>query len=286
MQDRLASPGGEKRARGSRGSGALAAPVRLTRGRRPSRAQQAFQNKTLRPATVQQLMMAAAELEDNFQLDGKDVSQVAIVGVVRSVQTSTTNMVYHIEDGTGAVNVRMWVDADESESSKLRHAECRCAVHVVRLPLAYGAPLMRRVRSENRYVRVTGSLRMFNQQRQIVAYHIRPIEDMNEITMHFLECIAAHLMSTCAPAVHREASAAGAAYRPAGPQTGGGQSLFNRDQTLVHEAFQRLDTQQGCFIDDIINELRGQVDEAAVRCAAAGGRAGVRSGLLTGAVVG
>lgn len=46
------------------------------------------------------------------------------------------------------------------------------------------------------YVRVIGSLRAFMGRRHILVFRIMKIEDFNEITFHFLECIYVHLFNT------------------------------------------------------------------------------------------
>lgn len=46
------------------------------------------------------------------------------------------------------------------------------------------------------YVRIIGGLRAFFNKRNILAFKIVRIEDFNEITFHFLECIYVHLFYT------------------------------------------------------------------------------------------
>uniref|UniRef100_A0A3P9LE02 Replication protein A C-terminal domain-containing protein n=1 Tax=Oryzias latipes TaxID=8090 RepID=A0A3P9LE02_ORYLA len=43
------------------------------------------------------------------------------------------------------------------------------------------------------YVKVSGNLRSFQNHRSMVAFCIRPLEDMNEITSHMLEVVQAHM---------------------------------------------------------------------------------------------
>jgi hypothetical protein len=50
-------------------------------------------------------------------------------------------------------------------------------------------------------VRVIGHLRSFMSKRNVMAFRIIPITDFNELTMHFLEVIHAHLYNTRGPAV-------------------------------------------------------------------------------------
>jgi len=50
--------------------------------------------------------------------------------------------------------------------------------------------------SDGVYVRIVGSLRSFNNKRNIVAFRIQPLTDFNELTYHFLEVIYVHLFNT------------------------------------------------------------------------------------------
>uniref|UniRef100_A0A3Q3W8A9 Replication protein A C-terminal domain-containing protein n=1 Tax=Mola mola TaxID=94237 RepID=A0A3Q3W8A9_MOLML len=44
------------------------------------------------------------------------------------------------------------------------------------------------------YVKVSGNLRSFQNHRSVVAFRVRPLEDMNEITSHMLEVVQAHMV--------------------------------------------------------------------------------------------
>uniref|UniRef100_A0AAR2IPT0 Replication protein A C-terminal domain-containing protein n=1 Tax=Pygocentrus nattereri TaxID=42514 RepID=A0AAR2IPT0_PYGNA len=46
----------------------------------------------------------------------------------------------------------------------------------------------------NTYVKVSGNLRSFQNNRSLVAFSVRPLEDMNEITSHMLEVVQAHML--------------------------------------------------------------------------------------------
>lgn len=40
--------------------------------------------------------------------------QMTFVGIIRGIQELATNLVYTIEDGTGAIEVRKWVEQNET----------------------------------------------------------------------------------------------------------------------------------------------------------------------------
>jgi hypothetical protein len=67
------------------------------------------------------------------------------------------------------------------------------------------------------YVRVFGTIRMFQGAKSVVAYSIRPVVDFNEVTFHFLEVISVQKQLA---AKHGGVAMAGGAGRPA-PGGGG-----------------------------------------------------------------
>jgi replication factor A2 len=105
----------------------------------------------------------------------------------------TTNITFKLDDGTGLIEVKQWLDTDapaETHSKQGLH--------------------------ENAYVRVWGRLKAFNNKRHVAAHVIRPITDFNEINMHLLEATYVHLYFTRGPPESLQQGGAG----------GGGNSMF------------------------------------------------------------
>ncbi|XP_077577107.1 replication protein A 32 kDa subunit isoform X1 [Stigmatopora nigra] len=120
------------------------------------------------PCTVSQLI-SANHTDEVFKVGDVEVSQVTIVGVIRSTDKSMTNIQYKVDDMTSApLDVKQWVDTED--------------------PNMDGTVL-----PPNTYVKISGSLRSFQNRRSVVAFSIRPLEDMNEITSHMLEVVNAHM---------------------------------------------------------------------------------------------
>lgn len=132
-------------------------------------------NQSLIPVTVKQLQLAAQALDDTFKLDGRELNQVTIVGSIVSIAEASTNLNFTVEDGTGKMEVKMWVDADEQQDYQAQK---------------------RAQWSEGSYVRVVGHLRSFNNKRNIVAFRINPLRDFNEMTFHLLEALHVHLLAS------------------------------------------------------------------------------------------
>ena len=110
------------------------------------------------------------------------VMQITFVGQIRNVSTQTTNITYKIDDGTGTVEVKQWIDSDTSTSQQGDVEDISKSKLV-----------------ENAYCRVWGKLKEFNNKRHVGAHVIRPITDYNEINYHLLEATAVHLFFTRGP---------------------------------------------------------------------------------------
>lgn len=120
------------------------------------------------PCTVSQLM-SASQADEAFKVGDVEVAQVTIVGIIRSTDKSMTNIQYKVDDMTGApMDVKQWVDTEDPgvDSSVL---------------------------PPGTYVKVSGNIRSFQNHRSVVAFSVRPLEDMNEITSHMLEVVQAHM---------------------------------------------------------------------------------------------
>ncbi|KAF5330919.1 hypothetical protein D9619_005432 [Psilocybe cf. subviscida] len=128
-------------------------------------------SNSLRPFTIAQINHATqAHTDAEWRVDDVEIGQVSIVAQVVSIQKQTTNCVYILDDGSGQVEARHWVDSSSDEDgSKWSDIE------------------------ENRYVRVTGGLKSFGKKRYINASHIRNVTDPHEIYFHVLEAIAVTL---------------------------------------------------------------------------------------------
>lgn len=120
------------------------------------------------PCTVSQ-MMSASQADEAFRVGDVEVSQVTIVGIIRSTDKSMTNIQYKVDDMTTApMDVKQWVDTEDP------------GVDSTVLP-------------PGTYVKVSGNLRSFQNHRSVVAFSVKPLENMNEITSHMMEVVQAHM---------------------------------------------------------------------------------------------
>ncbi|KAJ5128013.1 hypothetical protein N7448_008792 [Penicillium atrosanguineum] len=155
-------------------------------------------NKTLRPVTIKQVNDASQPYpEANYQIDNADVANVLIIGQVRNISSQSTNITYKIDDGTGEVEVKKWVDSATADNMDMDGGK----------PPGDGKS---EVKTDG-YARVFGAIKSFGHKRYIGAHSVRPVTDINELHCHVLEATAVHLFFTRGPPGGAGAGANGAA---------------------------------------------------------------------------
>jgi replication factor A2 len=137
--------------------------------------QQSYQDESLRPVTIKQLLDAEeAYAGADFKVDNATITQVTFVGQVRNINVQPTNVTFKLDDGTGQIDVKKWNDADKQEDADP------------------GFEL-------DSYIRIWGRLRSFSNKRHLHAHVIRPVADFNEVNYHLLEAAYVHLHYTRGP---------------------------------------------------------------------------------------
>ncbi|KAJ9604264.1 Replication factor A protein 2 [Cladophialophora chaetospira] len=135
---------------------------------------------TVRPMTIKQILDAQQPHPDaEFKSDGEAFAQVTFVGQIRSISTQPTNITYKIDDGTGIIEAKQWIDVNNSDDPSSK------------MDVDSKSKLV-----EDGYCRVWGRLKAFNNKRHVGAHIIRPVTDLNEVNYHFLEATAVHLFFT------------------------------------------------------------------------------------------
>jgi replication factor A2 len=117
----------------------------------------------------------AVRISSFIPLYPTDKAQLSIIGQILQVSSQATNITFKIDDGTGVMEVKQWVDSDAAPES------------------------VRETPKEGEYIHVWGRLKDFNGKRHIGSHKIRPITDFNEINYHLLEATAVHLYFTRGP---------------------------------------------------------------------------------------
>ncbi|PSR89279.1 Replication protein A subunit A like [Actinidia chinensis var. chinensis] len=125
------------------------------------------------PVTVKQISEASHSGDDksNFVVDGVDVANVTLIGIVSKKAEKVTDVAFTIDDGTGLIACNRWKNEafDTTEMEDIQ---------------------------DGMYVRVNGRLKFFQGKRQLVAFSVRPVTNFDEIAFHFIECIHFHLQNS------------------------------------------------------------------------------------------
>jgi replication factor A2 len=135
-----------------------------------------YSQESLRPVTIKQILDAQVN-NDEFKIDNNPISQVTFVCQIRNISMQATNITYKVDDGTGSIEVKLWIDSDAPEQDSPTKSKL----------------------VENAYVRVWGKLKDFHNRKHVGAQIIRPVEDMNEVSYHLLEATVVHLHFTKGP---------------------------------------------------------------------------------------
>jgi len=194
--------------------------------------------QTLLPATIKQILTCDSR-DQKFRIDGKDLSQVALVGYVLKVDVQPTNVSYVLDDGTGKITVRLYIDQEDLRK--------RSAVR------------------EGSYVRVIGSVRPYQSEKSVVGFQLIPVTDFNEITFHMLDVIHCHLLNTRgAPnaGVKSEAGPSGAGPSSSGSATNPsgmvvGHDAFTQIQSSILAVFEHQSnlSENGTSVQDVCKSL-------------------------------
>jgi len=130
-----------------------------------------YEEQTLIPVTIRMMLNATPSPTDSGNLslrDGREIHQVKFVGAVRGVDEQSTNASFQIEDGTGLMEVKQWVNTED----------CR-AVTQMRMEASV----------ENIYVRIVGQMKDYDGRKSVMAHSVRRISTGNELTHHMLEVV-------------------------------------------------------------------------------------------------
>ena len=112
------------------------------------------------PVAIKQILDCQ---DDSLQIAGMPVSMMQIVGIVRSINITSTKIQYNIQDWSGVIDGMLWLEGDSDPR----------ASNVI----------------ENTYCRMTGTLRRNDNAKIIFVYNIAPIENLYELTHHYLQII-------------------------------------------------------------------------------------------------
>ncbi|KAI3436764.1 hypothetical protein D9Q98_006176 [Chlorella vulgaris] len=219
--------------------------------------------QTLRAVTIRQLHEAlSSHKDDTLMLDGKEMTNITLLGKVLSSNEQGLTYGLKIDDGTGRADVKIWISDDDSEVEKQRRAEWRPGM----------------------YVRIHGHISNFGKSQDVLAYNIRPVTDHNEVTYHYLQALHQHLHLTkgcgAGPAMHQEQAGAygtppvaaagyGAALPVPSYDPHHGTSALDSELMHVLNAPDARANDCGVSIDDLLMRTGGRYSMVQVREACA-----------------
>jgi replication factor A2 len=205
-------------------------------------------NQPLLPVSIRQLHNAQQVTPDadDFTLNNQSLSVVCLIGQIVASQPTQTHLNYTVDDSTGTIDVRSWVDQENPQKNQQ----------------LWGA---------GDYVRVIGNLRSFGEKRYVVASaQLLPVDDYNEVTHHFLEII--HLNLTLSGRRAKGTDVAPNSYYKAPVSSNNNNNNNNNNnslseiQGLIIGVVQENDTNgEGLSIDSLVQNFSELYDESTVR---------------------
>jgi replication factor A2 len=127
--------------------------------------------QTLIPVTCKMIVESTDSINGGCVLpDGREPYLIKIIGAVKEVVKSSTNCMYVVEDGTGSVQIKEFID-DSSYNEEVQQ--------------------QRELASQDgTYIRVVGKLSSYEGNKQVVANSLRKVSGGgNEFTHHLLEVV-------------------------------------------------------------------------------------------------
>ncbi|KAG8964770.1 replication factor A protein 2 [Tulasnella sp. 419] len=174
-----------------------------------------FPSQSLRPVVVRQILDSQDSSDNELMIDGAEASQLTVVAQVLYVQIQATNLVMQLDDGTGQVEARQWVEAgtnieDVRRDQGVEFVVARtfdAASHLIHLIVS----------RNNQWIRVIGTLKSFHNKRHLAAQHIRPVKDVHEVYFALLEALSVHQYYTRGPPGAVQSTSAYTASQGTGP---------------------------------------------------------------------
>ena len=226
------------------------------------RTRRSADEQTVTPVTISMIQSAAAPVgsdEDGLQLaDGRKLYHVKIVGAARNLENFSTNCIYNIEDGTGLMEVKQWLDTN-NECQAIQDLRNECS-------------------KDNIYLACTGQVKDYDGKKMIVADSVRPIASGNELTYHMLEVVyqaekAKHqnlYVQPVAPGMQGigfggPAMGGAPLHAPQYQQSFSGGGGGVRDAVMTFIKLEGDKTEEGANVQQCIHSLMAQYSEVEIR---------------------
>lgn len=130
--------------------------------------------QSLMPVSVKQLLTATNH-DDVYRVDEVELNIVKLVGTISNAQEHSTNFTFLLNDGSGSIECKLWMEKDSSGMSKI--ASLR----------------------NGTLARVIGNIREYDNKIHVSVYDAHAVQDWNELTYHILDVIYTHCQNTKGP---------------------------------------------------------------------------------------
>ncbi|XVF48156.1 hypothetical protein PTKIN_Ptkin03bG0168700 [Pterospermum kingtungense] len=215
-------------------------------------------SRGLLSVTVKQISEASqsGDEKSNFTIDGVDVTYVTVVGMLFNKNVRSSDVRFHLDDGTGRVECIRWV----TENIETREMDAL---------------------EDGTYVRVIGHLQSFQGKKQLSSFSVRPVTNFDEVTCHLIECIHFHLqnskLQSQSGALDRSSMADSSLSTPLHNASNGNQPALVNDVSMQFSAdglksFDKMvlnylqqpsniDREMGVHVDELSQQLKAPIEK-------------------------
>lgn len=126
------------------------------------------------PVSVKQVLHSKSP-EEVFKVDDVELNTIKLVGTLLDPHDHSTNFTFKLDDGSGIIECKQWIDKDSGTPSALTNV----------LP--------------GSIVKVFGNIREYEGKIHILVFNASQLDDWNEVSYHTLDIILTHLQNTRGP---------------------------------------------------------------------------------------
>ena len=105
-------------------------------------------------------------------IDNIPVRNCCIIGYIKNIEMKSNKIELTITDNTSTIKVEYWKNDN------------KCTLTNLQFMIMY--PI-------NSYIKIFGKIKYFNRAFSVTAFNINLIQDFNQVTYHFTECIYQHV---------------------------------------------------------------------------------------------
>jgi replication factor A2 len=135
---------------------------------------QSRDRQSLISLTVKQVLNSKGP-DEVFKVDDVELNTVKLVGALLDPHDHSTNFTFKLDDGSGIIECKQWIDKDSGAPSSLTN-------------VPPGA-----------FVKVFGNIREYEGKIHILVFNAQVVHDWNEVSYHMLDTILTHLQNTRGP---------------------------------------------------------------------------------------